>query len=117
MAYALENEAYRYLPAFLEKRYGFRVEERFVRTFVDGEEINFLARAKVDGEEIYLVGETVLRLMSAAKFRQLKRKVGLIEEKTGRRVIPFVVTHFAHPRVLERARDTGIIVVQSFEWV
>ncbi len=117
MAYALENEAYRYLPAFLEKKYGFHVEERFVRTFVDGEEINFLARAKVDGEEIYLVGETVLRLMSAAKFRQLKRKVGLIEEKTGRRVIPFVVTHFAHPRVLERARDTGIIVVQSFEWV
>ncbi len=117
MAYALENEAFRYLPTFLEKKYGFRVEERFVRTFVDGEEINFLARGRVDGEEVYLVGETVLRLMSAGKFRQLRRKAGVVEEKTGRRVIPFVVTHFAHPRVLEKAKETGIIVVQSFEWI
>ena len=117
MAYALENEAYRYLPAFLEDKYGFRIEDRFVRTFVDDEEINFLARARVNGEEVYLVGETVLRLINTAKFKQLRRKVKVVEERKGRRVIPFFVTHFAHPRVLEKAKEAGIIVVQSFEWV
>ncbi len=117
MAYALENEAFRYLPSFLEKNYGFHIEDRFVRTFVDGEEINFLAQARVNGEEVYLVGETVLRLTNTAKFRQLRRKVKVVEELKGRRVIPFFVTHFAHPRVLEKAKETGIIVVQSFEWV
>ena len=117
MAYALENEAYRYLSAFLERRYGFQVEDRFVRSLVGDEEINFLARARVNGEEVYLVGETVLRLMSTAKFRQLRRKMRVVEERKGRRVIPFFVTHFAHPRVVERAKEEGIIVVQSFEWV
>ena len=117
MAYALENEAYRYLPAFLERRYGFQVEDRFVRSLVGDEEINFLARARVNGEEVYLVGETVLRLVSTAKFRQLRRKMKVVEESKGRRVIPFFVTHFAHPRVVERAKEAGIIVVQSFEWV
>ncbi len=117
MAYALENEAYRYLPAFLEKKYGFRIEDRFVRAYVDKEEINFLARARVNGEEVYLVGETVLRLVSTAKFRQLRRKSKVVEEEKGRRVIPFFVTHFAHPRVVEKAKEAGIIVIQSFEWV
>jgi hypothetical protein len=30
--------------------------------------------------------------------------------------IPLLITHFARPRVLETARERGIIVVQSFEW-
>ncbi len=45
-SYAFENEAYRNLLRVLKERYGIEVVERFVRTEIEGEEINFLARGK-----------------------------------------------------------------------
>ena len=32
-------------------------------------------------------------------------------------MVPIIVTHFAKPEVMERARKAGAIVVQSFEWI
>ena len=52
MAYALENEAYRHLPAYLAARHQLQVTQRFIRTEVGGKEINFFAEARRhDGEE------------------------------------------------------------------
>ena len=31
-------------------------------------------------------------------------------------IVPLIVTHYARPRVLEKAEEEGIIIVQSFEW-
>ncbi len=58
-AYALENEAYRMIPALLEEKHGIRMTERFVRTYVEGEEINLFGRGRRDGQDILIVGEKV----------------------------------------------------------
>ena len=42
MTYALENEAYRRLPAFLKAQHQLEISERLVRTWINGEEINFI---------------------------------------------------------------------------
>jgi chromosome segregation ATPase len=41
MAYALENEAYRMLPAFLKAQQHLEVSERLARTWINNQEINF----------------------------------------------------------------------------
>ena len=121
VAYALENEAYRHLPALLKERLGLQVQERIVRTYIAGEEIKYLCpgppRARQNGKEVLLVGEAVLKLDDAAKLKQLWRKVEAVKEEIGGEVVPILVTHFAKPDVLERAEKAGIIVVQSFKWV
>ena len=43
MSYALENEAYRALPAFLLDKHGIEVTERLIRAPINNEEITFLA--------------------------------------------------------------------------
>jgi hypothetical protein len=42
MSYALENEAYRRLPAFLKTHHQLDITQRLVRTWIHGEEINFI---------------------------------------------------------------------------
>ncbi len=43
-SYAFENEAYRNLPKVLKEKYGIEILEKFVRTEIEDEEINFFAR-------------------------------------------------------------------------
>ncbi len=116
MAYALENEAYRKLPAYLASAHGIRVRERIVRADVADEEINFFARAEKDGKPVILVGESVLRLDDASKLKSLLDKLERVGSVYGDELVPILVTHFAKPKVLEKARQAGILVVQSFEW-
>lgn len=117
LAYELENEAFRYLPALLFKRYGFRVEEAFVRTEVEGLEVNLLARARrEDGKAVMIVGEAVLRLDDAAKIRQVERRMEVVQRVYGMDVFPVIVCHYAPPRWKKRAEDRGIAVIQSYEW-
>ena len=116
MAYALKNEAYRYLPAFLEKNHGIKVRERFVRTYLDGEEMDLFGKVQKDVKEMYLVGEAVLRLDDREKLRCGWRKVEIVREEFGGEALPVIVTHTARPEVLKKAGKAGILVVQSFEW-
>ena len=116
MAYAFENEAYRYLPDFLKERHGIVVLERLVRTEIAGREVNFFGRIRKDGQEGHLVGECVLRLDDRMKLAQIQATLDAVEETLGGPVIPVIVTHFAQKDVLEKARQRGILVVQSFEW-
>lgn len=116
MAYALENEAYRYLPGLLKTRSGLHFKERLIRTFIGGEEVNFFAKAERDGQTVLVVGESVLRLDDVSKLKQVEQHVELVHQTFEYPVIPIIVTHFAHPIVLEKACSKGIIVVQSFEW-
>ncbi|MGQ9533205.1 MAG: hypothetical protein ACUVTQ_10475 [Desulfotomaculales bacterium] len=117
VAYALENEAYRHLPAHL-KQFGLEVAEKFVRRDVEGEEVNFFARARRNGREVLLVGEAELKLAKAGpKLRQLERKIAAVKRAyPGVEVVPLLVCHYAKPEALERAQKRGVLVVQSFEW-
>ncbi len=116
MAYALENEAYRMLPAFLKVRWQLEIDERLVRTWINGEEINFYARARRGVEAVVIVGESVMRLDDSGKLAQLQRKLEAVRAVEALPLVPLLVTHFAHPELLEQARRDGIVVVQSFEW-
>jgi len=119
-SYALENEAYRMLPQVL-KKYGLELEDKLIRREIAGEEINFFATAKKEGKTVYIVGETKLRLDDTKKrddvFKQLEKKISAVKKTYGDvEVVPLIVTHFAKEGMLKRAKEKGIIVVQSFEW-
>jgi ABC-type transporter Mla subunit MlaD len=116
MAYALENEAYRMLPAFLKAQHQLDISERLVRTWINGEEINFYARGQRGGESVVIVGESVMRLDDRGKLAQLQRKLDAVRAAETAPLVPLLVTHFAHPELLEQARRDGIVVAQSFEW-
>ena len=62
ISYALENEAYRQLPAYLEANYGIVLDKRLVRTEIEGEEVDLFALSQRNGTPIVLVGEAKLQL-------------------------------------------------------
>ncbi|MFQ5616349.1 MAG: hypothetical protein ACE5GO_07820 [Anaerolineales bacterium] len=125
MGYALENEAYRALPGFLQTHHGITLYERIVRTVVGGEEINFLAQGKRNGKAICLVGESKLRLDERrGSGRAIERVAAQLERKAQAvkqqhpdcEMVLLVVTHFARPSALEKAQKRGLLVVQTYEW-
>ena len=130
LGYALENEAYRMLPNLLKEKYGLEIIERFIRTDVGGQEINILGRARQNGRELLIVGETKSRLDRPRRKKQRKGKgwskdiwEQLAEKVTAVQaahpdveIVPLIVTHYARPAVVEQAAKDGIIIVQSFEW-
>ena len=117
VSYSLENEAYRQLPPFLKERYNIDVTDKMVRLEMEGEEINIFAHGRRDGKDILIVGETELKLSSIGRLRQLQKKLSLIKSHYPGDCIPLLITHFARPAVLVAAREKGIVVVQSFEWL
>ncbi|MGQ9532843.1 MAG: hypothetical protein ACUVTQ_08590 [Desulfotomaculales bacterium] len=118
MGYALKNETYRHLPAYLEGL-GVRVTEKFVRTEIEGEEINVFARGRKNGREAVIVGKAELRFSSPAKkLKQLERKVAAVRKKfPTEEIVCVLVTHYATPEAVAKAKEKGVIVVQSFQWV
>jgi chromosome segregation ATPase len=119
-SYAFENEAYRMLPQVL-KKYGLELEDKLIRKEIAGEEINFFATARKNGKTVYIVGETKLRLDDTKKrddvFKQLEKKISAVKKVYGDvQIVPLIVTHFAKESMLKKAKEKGIIVVQSFEW-
>jgi len=116
VSYSLENEAYCQLPRFLKELYHIEVTERMIRLELEGEEINIFAHGRRNGEALLIVGETELRLSSVGKLKQLEKKVSLVKRHYPGECIPLMITHFARQPVLDRAKEGGIIVIQSFEW-
>ena len=119
-SYAFENEAYRHLPAVLKEKYGYTIKERIVRAEIGGKEINFFARAMKDGKEVFIVGESKIRLESTWRkdvFSELEDKVNAVKAEFGDvEVVRLLVTHFAKKDFLDEAEKMGVIVVQSYQW-
>ena len=125
MSYALENEAYRALPAFLLDKYGIEVTERLIRAPVNNEEINFFGRAVRGGKPVLIVGESKQRLDERRSskreedriFSQLEAKADVARAAhPGEELVLLLITHYARPEFLRAAAARGIIVAQSFEW-
>jgi hypothetical protein len=125
MSYALENEAYRSLPAPLAGRYGITVHNQLVRQEIDGEEINLFAHGERNGQPVLLVGETKLQLDERRSNRRATEEtLDQLDVKADavRRVYPdaeivrLLITHYARPGFLAKAEDRGVVVIQSFEW-
>ena len=116
VSYSLENEAYRQLPRYLLETHGITITDRMVRFELEGEEINIFAKGSRNGKELFIVGESELKLSSVGKLRQLEKKVSLVKKRYEGECIPLMITHFVRPQVLDAANKKGIIIVQSFEW-
>ena len=125
MSYALENEAYRALPAFLLENHGIELTERLIRTSINGEEINFLGRAVRDGKPVLIVGESKQRLDERRSskreedriFSQMETKAEVVRAAyPDEEITKLLITHYARPEFLRTAAARGIVVVQSFEW-
>ncbi len=125
MAYALENESYRNLPAYLQANEGITLTERIIRTEIDGVEINVLVRGERNGRPIVVVGESKLQLDERRGnqreayriFDQLDNQAQVVQQVyPDHEVVRLLVTHYARPSVVKLARERGVLVVQSFEW-
>ncbi len=125
IAYALENEAYRLVPALLKEKYGIELTKRLIRTEIGGEEINLFGEGKRNGQDILIVGESKNRLDERRKikpgqkelFEQLQAKIEAVKMVHPQaKIVPVIITHYARPVVLEQAQAKGIIIIQSFEW-
>ena len=125
VSYSLENEAYRLLPAYLEKEYGIVLAERLVRTEIDGEEVNLFALGQRNGIPIVLVGETKLQMDKRRgsrdaleqALRQLEHKVEAVRRHyPNREVVRLLVTHYVRPALQKEAEKRDVIIAQSFEW-
>lgn len=123
MGYMLENEAYRNLPGYLERKFGIKVHTRIIRKEVNGKEINLLAEGERNGQRVLIVGEAKSRLAIGPErakdiFEELEDKIRAVLEEyreyTEENVVPVIVTHFASKGFLEEAGKQGYIVVQSF---
>jgi predicted transcriptional regulator len=123
VSYGFENEVYRLLPAALKRDYGIEVKEKFVRKLLRGKEINILGRGLKDGREVVIVGEVKLRLEYKEKrageidvFDELDEKATIVKEEWGAgEVVKIVATHIASDEFIEKARERGVIIIQSFE--
>ena len=125
MSYALENEAYRALPAFLLDKHGIDVTERLIRAPINDEEINFFGHAVRDGRPVLIVGESKQRLDERRSskreedriFSQLEAKANVVRAAyPDEEIVLLLITHYARPEFLRTAAARDIVVVQSFEW-
>jgi len=125
VSYALENEAYRQLPAYLATHHGINLTERMVRTDIGGEEINLFALGERNGAPIVIVGETKLQLDRRRGTRdalerlldQLEAKVKVVQAAhPEREVVRLLVTHYIRPSLREVATRRNVLIAQSFEW-
>ncbi len=119
LGYLLENEAYRNLPQWLERQHGIEVTGRMIRQVVGEEEIDLLVEARQGADEVLLVGESKSRV-NLSDLGILAARIESVRENyydlRGRRIVPLLVAHHAPEKALARAKQEGIILVQSFEW-
>ena len=117
VAYSLENEAYRMLPQYLLQHYQIKISSKMIRTEINEEEINIFGIGTKDGKEILLVGEVALKLLNTKKFVQLDRKIKVVQKiHNNKEIFKLLITHYAKPSIIEKAKRENITVIQSFEW-
>jgi len=123
MSYAFENEAFRKLPDFLKEKYGIEIKEKLIREEIGGKEINIFGKARKDGVDLFVIGESKLRLDEKRDkrikdvFDELEEKVKAVKREYGEKeVVKILITHYATKGFLSKAKEKGIIIVQSFEW-
>jgi len=120
MSYAFENEAFKHLPKVLKKKYNIAVKEKFIRKEVGGKELNLFGKGQRDGVEVYIIGESKLRLEEKEYHNilsELDEKEEAVKEEYGDvEVVKVLITHYAKKGFIKKAEDEGIIIVQSFEW-
>lgn len=121
IGYTLENEAFRALPALLQKDFGIVVKGRLKRQYVTDREgkpleVNILGEGQQDGKELVIIGESKGQLskndVDAFIRRRLHRLEGVFKD-----VFSILVTHMTtDPEVEEYAKEKGIALYYSYDF-
>jgi len=120
VGYTLENKAYVHLPALLRDDYGVECVGRLYRDYLTDKggrdvEVNILGRARRQGEEILIVGESKAQLSK----NEIKRFLGRVArlDTGGLKVFPVIVTHMVAQRdVVAEAKRSGVAVYLSYQF-
>ncbi len=120
VGYTLENEAYKKLPALLEKDFGIQIKQRLIRKYITdnkgkANELNIFGHGVKHGKEVTIIGEAKAQLPNNKVDEFLRKKVkqldGLFEE-----VFLVLVTHMiTSPGVEEYVKSKGIVLYYSYD--
>jgi len=120
IGYTLENRAISRLPEILESDHGIHIElmdRRFIE-YPDGkeEEVNIYGEGKINGERVYVIGESKSQL-GRKDVDKFKRRVERLGKNLGARIIPVIITHMVRPRIERYALQTieGLLIYKSFQ--
>ena len=123
MSYAFENEAFRRVPGILKEKYDIEITAKLIREEIGQKEINIFGKARKNGREVFVVGESKLRLDERREkrgediFAELEGKVRAVKDEYGEaEIVRVFITHYATKGFLKKAGEKGVMVVQSFEW-
>jgi len=121
VGYILENEAFKKLPALLEKDFGITIKDRINRQYVvDNEgayiEVNIFGCGEKEGRMLTIIGESKTQLskndVDAFFRKKVKRLQGLYQE-----MFLVLVTHMISSHDVEAyARGNGVAVYYSYDF-
>jgi len=118
MGYRLQDDAYKALPALLERDYGVRVQGRLKRGYLNDArgrplEVNILGDAIWEGEPGTIIGESKSQLSAPEIERFIRRRLQPLQQGLPR-VFPVLVTHMVSgPEVDDYARQRGIALFED----
>ncbi len=120
VGYTLENSAYKALPGLVKRDFGIKIEGRLIRKYIeysDGrhDEVNIFGKAKKDGKDVWVIGESKVRMSKKEINDFLKMVKRLDSVITGEKIL-IGVTHTIVPEVERYAQSKGIKVYWSYEF-
>ncbi|QCQ21358.1 chordopoxvirus fusion protein [Desulfoglaeba alkanexedens] len=120
IGYTLENEAFKALPSLLKAEFGLEVEGKLKRDFLKDSkgqeiEVNILGKARKDGQELVIVGESKSQL-SRKDIDSFLRRLNFLESAIPGDKFCLFITHMARPETVVYAREKGIRVYFSYEF-
>jgi hypothetical protein len=119
--YTLGNEAFKALPALLQRDFGIVVQERLKRRYVPDNqggviEVNIIGEATKEGREVTILGEAKSRLSKNDVDHFIRRKIERLEG-VFREAFPVLVTHMTTaPDVEEYVRAKRIALYYSYDF-
>ena len=121
VGYGLENQAYKALPALLERDFGITVTGRLKRGWVPDNygnmlEVNIIGEGVRDGKKVTLVGECKSQLSKRKVENFIRKRLDRLDEVFDD-IFPLIVTHMtSEPDVEEYVRERGIALYYSYDF-
>ena len=122
VGYRLEDEAFKALPALLQRDFGIVVQGRLRRRFVTDNrgqplEVNIIGDALRDSQAVVIVGESKSQLSKNRVDEFVQKKLKRLEGVFEAEMFPVLVTYMiSEPDVEEYTKAQGIALYYSFDF-
>ncbi|MCS7200208.1 MAG: chordopoxvirus fusion protein, partial [Caldimicrobium sp.] len=120
VGYTLENEAYKYLPKLLKKCFQIEVLDELKRDFIEIApqrflEVNIIGKARKNGQEVVLIGESKVQLR-ISHIKDFLKRLEKLKSILKTEVIPLLVCHQATPEAKKFCQDNGVLLFFSYQF-